>query len=147
MKEGHAWVGVWLHPACFADPLTDDVQAVRKRVDSGEFLAFETTGIAQHPSFRPSLRLALEQGAAHLREDDTFRYAIDVHRARDLQIKPLPSRAGAATPGEPMPPRRPPPSNPRPSCRRWIRSSSSAWSRPTTRPKVAWPSGNRACWT
>ena len=79
MKEGHAWVGVWLHPACFADPLTDDVQAVRKRVDSGEFLVFETTGIAQHPNFRPSLRRALEQGAAHLREEDTFRYAIDVH--------------------------------------------------------------------
>ncbi|CAB3626284.1 DUF3320 domain-containing protein [Achromobacter dolens] len=98
MKEGHAWVGVWLHPACFADPLTDDVQAVRKRVDSGEFLAFETTGIAQHPNFRPSLRLALEQGAAHLREDEAFRYAIDVHRARELQIKPLPSRAGATAP-------------------------------------------------
>ncbi|KAG1543854.1 hypothetical protein G6F50_013941 [Rhizopus delemar] len=63
MKDGHAWVGVWLHQACFADPLTDDVQAVRKRVDSGEFLVFETTGIAQHPNFRPSLRLALEQGA------------------------------------------------------------------------------------
>lgn len=92
LKEGHAWVGVWLHQAAFADPLTDDVQAVRKRVDSGEFLVFETTGIAQHPNFRPSLRLALEQGAAHLREENTFRYAIDVHRARELQIKPLPSR-------------------------------------------------------
>jgi len=100
MKEGHAWVGVWLHPACFADPLTDDVQAVRKRVDSGEFLVFETTGIAQHPNFRPSLRRALEQGAAHLREEDTFRYAIDVHRARELQIKPLPSRGVGAVPGE-----------------------------------------------
>ncbi|MGE4404026.1 DUF3320 domain-containing protein [Pseudomonas sp.] len=98
MKEGHAWVGVWLHPASFPDPLTDDVQAVRKRVDSGEFLAFETTGIAQHPSFRPSLRLALEQGAAHLREADTFRYAIDVHRARELQIKPLPSRGAGLAP-------------------------------------------------
>ncbi|MEO8121357.1 MAG: hypothetical protein ABI606_18785 [Rhodoferax sp.] len=46
-KEGHAWVGVWLHSACFPDPLLDDVQAVRKRVDSGELLAFETTGVAQ----------------------------------------------------------------------------------------------------
>ncbi|KAG1443870.1 hypothetical protein G6F57_017968 [Rhizopus arrhizus] len=100
MKDGHAWVGVWLHQACFADPLTDDVQAVRKRVDSGEFLVFETTGIAQHPNFRPSLRLALEQGAAHLREEDTFRYAIDVHRARELQIKPLPSRVVSVTPGD-----------------------------------------------
>lgn len=100
MKDGHAWVGVWLHQACFADPLTDDVQAVRKRVDSGEFLVFETTGIAQHPNHRASLRLALEQGAAHLREENTFRYAIDIHRARELQIKPLPSRVVSVTPGD-----------------------------------------------
>ncbi len=96
MKEGHAWVGVWLHSACFPDPLTDDVQAVRKRVDSGEFLTFETTGVAQHHSRRPSLRIALEQGHAHLLEEDTFRYAIDIHRARELQIKPLPSRTSTA---------------------------------------------------
>jgi very-short-patch-repair endonuclease len=92
MKDGHAWIGVWLHQACFPDPLTDDIQAVRKRVDSGEFLAFETTAIAQHASRRPSLRIALEQGAAHLLEEGTFRYAIDIHRARELQIRPLPSR-------------------------------------------------------
>ena len=92
MKEGHAWVGVWLHPACFSDPLVDDVQAVRKRVDTGELLVFETTGIAQHHLHRPSLRSALEQGHAHLLETDTFRYVIDVFRARELQIKPLPSR-------------------------------------------------------
>jgi len=96
MKEGHAWVGVWLHSACFPDPLTDDVQAVRKRVDSGEFLTFETTGVAQHPSRRPSLRIALEQGQAHLLEADSFRYAVDIHRARELQIKPLPSRTAMA---------------------------------------------------
>ena len=93
MKEGHAWVGVWLHSACFPDPLTDDIQAIRKRVDSGEFLTFETTGVAQHHSRRPSLRIALEQGHAHLLEEDSFRYAVDIHRARELQIKPLPSRA------------------------------------------------------
>ena len=91
-KEGHAWIGVWLHSACFPDPLTDDVQAVRKRVDSGEFLVFETTGVAQHHSHRPSLRIAMEQGNAHLLEADSFRYAVDIHRARELQIKPLPSR-------------------------------------------------------
>ncbi|MGF7133086.1 very-short-patch-repair endonuclease/DNA polymerase III delta prime subunit [Paraburkholderia sp. EB58] len=95
MKDGHAWIGVWLHQACFPDPLTDDVQAVRKRVDSGEFLAFETTGIAQHSSRRPSLRIALEQGAAHLLEEGKFRYAVDIHRARELQIRPLPSRVAS----------------------------------------------------
>lgn len=92
-KEGHAWVGVWLHSACFPDPLLDDVQAVRKRVDSGEFLAFETTGVAQHHTRRLSLRVALERGQEHLLEKDSFRYAIDIYRAREVQIKPLPSRA------------------------------------------------------
>jgi very-short-patch-repair endonuclease len=92
-KEGHAWVGVWLHSACFPDPLLDDVQAVRKRVDSGEFLAFETTGIAEHHTRRFSLRIALERGQEHLQEKDSFRYAIDIHRAREVQIKPLPSRS------------------------------------------------------
>jgi very-short-patch-repair endonuclease len=100
MNEGHAWVGVWLHSACFPDPLTDDVQAVRKRVDSGEFLTFETTGVAQHHSRRPSLRIALEQGNAHLLQEDNFRYAIDIQRARELQIKPLPSRAAKVKRGE-----------------------------------------------
>lgn len=91
-KEGHAWVGVWLHSASFPDPLTDDVLAVRKRVTSGEFLVFETTGVAQHHSRRPSLRIATEQGHAHLLEEDAFRYAVDIHRAREVQIKPLPSK-------------------------------------------------------
>jgi very-short-patch-repair endonuclease len=95
-KEGHAWVGVWLHSACFADPLLDDVQAIRKRVDSGELLTFETTGIAQHHTRRLSLRIACERGQEHLIEDDSFRYAVDIHRAREVQIKPLPSRSTLA---------------------------------------------------
>ncbi len=98
IKEGHAWIGVWLHSACFPDPLTDDAQSIRKRVASGEFLVFETTGVAQHHSHRPSLRIALEQGDAHLREEGTFRYAVDIHRARELQIKPLPSRFAPSKP-------------------------------------------------
>jgi very-short-patch-repair endonuclease len=93
VKEGHAWVGVWLHQASFPDPLTDDVQAVRKRVDSGELLVFETTGIALHHSHRPTLRIAMEQGSGHLLDEQSFRYAVDIHRAREVQIKPLPSRA------------------------------------------------------
>lgn len=96
-KEGHAWVGVWLHAACFPDPLTDDVQAVRKRVDSGEFLVFETTGIAQHHRHRPSLRIAMDQGYEHLRDESSFRYAVDIRRAREVQIRPLPSRAEPLT--------------------------------------------------
>jgi very-short-patch-repair endonuclease len=92
MKQGHAWVGVWLHEASFTLPLTDDVQAVRKRVSTGEFLVFETTGVAQHHSHRPSLRIAVEQGQRHLQEEEAFLYAVDIHMARGVQIKPLPSK-------------------------------------------------------
>lgn len=103
LKKGHAWVGVWLHKTCFADPLTDDVQAIRKRVVGGEFLTFETTGVASHPNHRPSLRSATAQGAEHLDKEDEFAYAVDIARAREVQIKPLPSRipltAGSSTTG------------------------------------------------
>lgn len=94
ISQGHAWVGVWLHQATFAHPLTDDVQAVRKRVETGEFLAFETTGVAQHASRRASLRAAVEQGHAHLRDEAAFLYAVDICKAREVQIRPLPSKAG-----------------------------------------------------
>lgn len=100
MKQGHAWVGVWLHQASFAYPLTDDVLAVRKRVKTGEFLVFETTAVAQHKTVRPSLRLAMEQGAHHLQEEDTFLYAVDIQMARGVQIRPLPSRVTLARAGE-----------------------------------------------
>ena len=100
LKEGHAWVGVWLHAARFSSAAVDDVQAIRKRVGTGELIAFETTAVAQHASVRPSLRLALEHGQRLLRDDEAFRLAIDVQRARELNILPLPSRAtleGTAT--------------------------------------------------
>jgi len=95
-KEGHAWVGVWLIDTCFPAAVMDDVQAVRKRVKSGELLTFECTGIAG--SQKPSLRWAMSTGEAYLLdEESSFRYAIDIHRARQLQIRALPSRSAAQT--------------------------------------------------
>lgn len=91
-KKEHAWVGVWLHPTCFPSPITDDAQAIRKRIDTGEFIAFETTGIAKHHSQRPSLKAAADQGLAYLREESEFLFAIDIHRANEIGIKPLPSK-------------------------------------------------------
>lgn len=93
IKKGHAWVGVWLHQASFSQPLVEDAQEIRKRISSGEFLAFETTGVALHHSHRPSLRVALERGLEHLQDEDEFLFGVDVFMARGVQIKPLPSRA------------------------------------------------------
>ncbi|EGF32826.1 DNA helicase [Oxalobacteraceae bacterium IMCC9480] len=92
-KEGHAWVGVWLIEASFPTALVDDVQAIRKRIKSGELLVIETTGIASGQ--KPTLRWACATGEEHLNEESSFQYAIDVRRARELQIRPLPSRSNS----------------------------------------------------
>lgn len=93
IKEGHSWVGAWLVDTCFPTALVDDVQAVRKRVKSGEFVVFETTGVAGGQ--KPSLRWACSQGEEYLQEEGRFQYAVDIRRAREVQIRPLPSRSKA----------------------------------------------------
>jgi hypothetical protein len=94
IKKGHAWVGCWLINTTFPTPTFDDGQAVRKRVTSGELIAFETTVLTQRPL--TSLRAACELGLEHLQQEDEFLFAIDVKRARIEQIRPLPSRSEAA---------------------------------------------------
>lgn len=103
-KEGHAWVGVWLHEASFPSSINDDAQSIRKRVDTGELLVFETTGVAAHRTRRTSLREALGQGRAHLADAASFLYAVDIHRAGEDGIKPLPSRQGKPAAGGPESP-------------------------------------------
>ena len=98
VKQGHAWVGVWLIETCFPTAIVDDVQALRKRVESGEFLVFEATGVSS--AQKPSLRWACSTGEEHLNEESTFHYAVDIRRARELQIKALPSKSEALDEGE-----------------------------------------------
>ncbi|HEX8601487.1 MAG TPA: DUF3320 domain-containing protein [Pseudoduganella sp.] len=95
LKEAHAWVGVWLVDTCFPTALVDDAQAVRKRVRSGELMVFETTGVCNGTAAagRPSLRLACAGGEEHLADEAAFLCAIDIRRARELHIRPLPSHA------------------------------------------------------
>ncbi|MBB3220134.1 DUF3320 domain-containing protein [Pseudoduganella umbonata] len=112
LTEAHAWVGVWLIDTCFPTALVDDAQAVRKRVRSGELMVFETTGVTGGQ--RQPLRLACAAGEEHLADEGAFACAVDIRRARELHIRPLPSHApaGAAEPEveqdapaiEPMPP-------------------------------------------
>lgn len=90
-KEGHAWVGVWLIKTSFPTSVVDDVMAVRKRVQSGEFLTLESTGITSDQ--KPSLRWACSTGNAYLEEEEKFHYAVDISRARELQIRAIPSRS------------------------------------------------------
>jgi hypothetical protein len=42
---------------------------------------------------KPSLRWACTRGEEHLNDEAEFAYAVDVRRAREVQIRPLPSRS------------------------------------------------------
>ncbi|QOL49022.1 DUF3320 domain-containing protein [Massilia litorea] len=99
LKEGHAWVGAWLVEATFPTAVVDDVQSVRKRVKSGELMVFETTSIAAGAG--TTLRTACRQGEDQLADDMAFTCAIDVRRAREAQVRPLPSRSTSAAPALP----------------------------------------------
>lgn len=95
LEDGHAWLACWLINTSFGNPVTDDPQNVRKRIDAGELIAFETTCLGQKPVI--SLRLACESGVKRLRdESQKFRMAIDIARSRIERIQPLPSRGVAS---------------------------------------------------
>ncbi|WP_137938762.1 DUF4011 domain-containing protein [Chitinivorax sp. B] len=84
----HAMTGVWLQPQEFAQLITDDVTAVRKRIDLKELLVFETTLVTQaHP---PGFSQAITAAQRQLQQDDDFVLALDIRRARMQRILPLP---------------------------------------------------------
>lgn len=90
LKDGHAFAGVWLINECFADPGTDDILPLRKRVDLNEILVFETTRITSPPP--NDFGSAVEAGKRHLRDEDQFGCVIDIARCRKSGIRPLPVR-------------------------------------------------------
>lgn len=94
LKEGHAWVGVWLINNSFPTPIIDCAQSVRKRIDSGELLMLESTAITQ--SGQPSLQWARSTANSYLEEETTtFTYAVDIKRARQIHIRSLKEQSGS----------------------------------------------------
>lgn len=91
ITHGHAFAGVWLKPEEFSTVVIDDITALRKREKLQELIFFETTLITQNP--RPKFSYAVEIAARHLseQEEEKFKIAIDVRRARLQRIKPLSS--------------------------------------------------------
>ncbi|OLZ11151.1 DUF4011 domain-containing protein [Sulfobacillus thermosulfidooxidans] len=98
IKKGHSWIGCWLVDSALPSALTDDCQSIRKRVQSGEMLVFETTGVANQPPM--TLAAAVDYGVRNLADDQDFLFAVDIKRARLEQILPLPSRWDPMNQGE-----------------------------------------------
>ncbi len=90
LDEGHAWAGCWLLDQALPVSSVDSREAIRKRVDAGELLALECTGMT--PQSRLSFIHAVKRGADRLSESQESRFdlALDVVSARKgLKILPL----------------------------------------------------------
>ena len=106
MKE-HSFAGCWLSREDFSTSVIEEAMELRKRVQLGELVLFETTLVtAADP---PGFRIACDGGNAQVAEsrDGNFELAIDVKRARQKRILPLPqtseaesSRTEGGGPGE-----------------------------------------------
>lgn len=88
LEKEHAYVGVWLQQTPNVDLLIDDVQMLRKRLDLGEVIFIESTGLMQHMNFAQAKNL----GAAHIQQQEQqqkFYVAVDIRQARLRGIRPL----------------------------------------------------------
>lgn len=91
--QGHAFVGVWLIEECFADAATDEPLRLRKRIDLGEILVFESTLLTS--AVPVTFQQAIGQGRGKLDDLESFQAVIDVIRCRKNRIRPIPTRATA----------------------------------------------------
>ena len=90
LTKGHAYIGCHLNDESFSDLPMDDLQKIRKLCSMDEFIVCETTlSEDSSASFESAEILARDQ---HLLDDD-FECAIDVRRARESGIRPLPFKS------------------------------------------------------
>jgi hypothetical protein len=85
--EGHAFAGCWLNDEDFSHSVVDDPQSLRKRVQLGELLVFETTLATHAPPAKFSF--ACQEGQSKLENEDAFNLAVDIKRTRMGRIRPL----------------------------------------------------------
>ncbi len=90
--QGHAFAGAWLIQESFPDSVNDDVSLLTKRTADGinEILLVETT--CMNAGSRFSFDEAVNSANNSLKDSDKFQLFVDVLRARNAQIRPLPQR-------------------------------------------------------
>lgn len=90
VHRNHAYCGVWLEDDSFSDSVMYDAATLRKRVDLHEMCVFETTLLTSNDAV--TFQQAVDTGRRLLNDTEEFRFAVDVHRARVEQVRPLPLR-------------------------------------------------------
>lgn len=90
--KGHALAGGWLIPDSFPDSVNDDVSLLTKRAAEGinEVLLVEATFM--NAGTPQPFDAAVASANDKLKDTDNFLLFVDVVRARNAQIRPLPQR-------------------------------------------------------
>lgn len=90
--KGHAFAGGWLIPDSFPDSVNDDVSLLTKRAAEGinEVLLVEAT--CMNAGTPQPFDAAVASANDKLKDTDNFLLFVDVVRARNAQIRPLPLR-------------------------------------------------------
>lgn len=90
--KGHAFAGGWLIPDSFSDSVNDDVSLLTKRTAEGinEILLVEAT--CMNAGSAVSFDAASASANDKAKNTDDFLLFVDVSRARNAQIRPLPLR-------------------------------------------------------
>ena len=90
--KGHAFAGGWLIPDSFPDSVNDDVSLLTKRAAEGinEVLLVEAT--CMNAGTPQPFDAAVASANDNLKDTDNFLLFVDVVRARNAQIRPLPLR-------------------------------------------------------
>lgn len=90
--KGHAFAAAWLTDDSFTNCINDDVSLIKKRTASGinEIALVETTAMnaGQNRSFDDAVKAA----DSLLINDEDFHMSLDIRRARQTGIKPIPQR-------------------------------------------------------
>ena len=89
LTHGHAFAGAWIERDQFSELITEEVAAVRNRLDLGNIVLFETTMVtgANRTRFSQACVESKRQ-IEEIEPRDVF-YAVDVRRARMRKILPL----------------------------------------------------------
>ena len=104
LMEGHAFAGVWLQPVEFANLVTNEAAALRRRLDLDDLVVFETTLITHNPPATFSQAMAAARRQIAEEAEARFQVVIDVRRARMQKIRPLGVAAAPAAIEEGVPP-------------------------------------------
>jgi len=87
LMKGHVFLGVWLVDKSFDETVTGHASILQNRIDLGEFIVVESTGITKTPPL--SFKIAMDKAKSCLQTEKCFHFAVDVKAARKIGIRPL----------------------------------------------------------